>query len=505
MLSLHAVAPDAMAARSSLETACSERLDGELRIQECSVVFRKKQKVFSLGLTNTHDPLSGDSVAQSVIRRGSATVLEQETRTSAGRLVSMHTVFGRGFKGVRQIDLVSDGEMFRARVDDRTTTLFAAGTNARELKFEDGGRPPRLRIRAEVAKVIKVFSSKGKARGADRKMIAAPDRGDTTCGGCQGVCQFDYSLCTEASLLTPVCGVFTVLCFGAAAATCGVKYDSCMDACRAPGSPCCRATCAGRCIDDARDCCGDDQEFWCPAEGCCGSFCCRGSRVCRIRGSLCCERDAGDVCFFDQGCCPRGEKCLESAGGSQACCRENEVLCGFHSDGTDACCDVTQCCDGEAGAHCCGVDDVCLPNGTCCAPSQVCGQTCCPSGVCLNGDTCCPPPEFAQCGGSCCPALTTSCCNGQCCAGECLNGAICCPRERACGSTCCPAHARCIDRVSGACEACPFGQQPCPAGPGFPACCPPGTECCGNGQCCASPTALCCDFAGPVCASTCLE
>jgi hypothetical protein len=70
---------------------------------------------------------------------------------------------------------------------------------------------------------------------------------------------------------------------------------------------------------------------------------------------------------------------------------------------------------------------------------------------------------------------------------------LCCPAGRvACGPTCCAPGAACVNSVTGTCQACPQGSEPCPFDPSGPTCCPTGSECCTNDQCCA-PGMVCCD------------
>jgi hypothetical protein len=452
---------------------------------------------------------AGTFGVHATVTRASQTVLTIDSVQSDGGALNATITFGHGFRRIGVLTLTStDGQTFDGAIDGRALVPFTAGADPASLRFADGGKPPKLKLKRAVLQALRKLAKvdlKSCGTGTSAFQARALDIGCFIPGVECHDCESCSAACFTYNVVCQVSG--TVTAAGCIIATAGVGAPVCVPTWMIAMGGCVKAwyECSVVCENDI-DACNA-----LPGERCSSSSTCGGDDQC------CGGANNGGDCCQDQGnCC--GKKCLENT--SDFCAdRDKGVVC--HAGAGDVCNDArdpSACCPGETpacvafggdprtlpeGGVCCRRDQVFA--GGCCAPGDVCGETCCPSHVCING-SCCAPPEFAVCGGNCCPALTTTCCNGQCCAGVCVNNSLCCPRDRACGNVCCAEGSACVNPASGTCQACLPGLVPCEYAPGVPVCCPPGTECCNNGECCGAPNGQCCDFGeGPVCAITCLR
>ena len=537
-----------------IEGACSGKQEGTTAT--VGYTLRIKKKPFLLDTTLARDIIADTATQTTVLSRGKVSALRVEL-ASSGAGSTMRVAFGKGFKGVHEIDLAPDGNEFRAVVDGRRTTLFPAGTNATTVAFEDGKPAPRLHVRRDLKKALSVFVKAGlpqclrdyagitsssllqaqdsglserllgfihSARGTAQPQdsLEPPCQKDAFgtcdsfpgCNACKAFCAAKAFECGTAAVTgAAVGGIFG---FVVAGVVCIADADDCSDACEKEGNACCPKNCSGRCTGPKESvCCGEitsSNSGICPAEECCGSqdaqFCCLVGYTCRDAAhSLCCKPEEGDPCFNNRECCPvERPRCVPGTRAqTQTCCPDGQSTCGSDANFNDLCCPNGRCCTGPSGTNCCAEGEMCLPGGECCAPGDVCGGTCCPSHVCINNSICCAPPNSAVCGGKCCPALGNTCCNGDCCTGACIAG-VCCPVDSVCGPTCCPAGHYCANSQTGLCVACPSGQSPCAGSEnGGPTCCPTSIQCCVTG-CCPGGTECCAPTTEPLgCYTTCVR
>jgi hypothetical protein len=473
----------ALAAKGHSGPSCTKQSDGTTEVDSLTARAGTSPP-YVLTETSTRDVATGAVSFQLVIAQRKATVLDV-TATVSRTQIDIVTTYGHGFKGIATSELTGDGSTFHGVVDGRQTIPFASGADPSSVTFQDGKPPPRLRVKPGLRKAIKKFgmlrldTCARTAKAARDVLQNCPFTDDLGlcepfpgCNNCYRLCDASYIACgwgaiASAALCAP--------CAFVSGASCIEEEAACHDMCQSPDHACCPLECNGHCSGGhAGDmCCGNEG---CSQTDCCGTgqpFCCSPGDTCvDAAKGICCPTDHGDECL--NGCCPSGQSCIDGFMGAKTCCPTGDNACGPDN----ACCPGTQECCGD---NCCGAGQTCIAPATCCNITDVCGSTCCPSHNCLNGTTCCDAPNFA-CGGSCCGALDT-CCNGSCCSGQCLAGQ-CCPPERLCGTTCCAPGFACTDPASGTCQACPAGNDPCPAGVGDPICCPTGTLCCGNGACC---------------------
>jgi len=176
-----------------------------------------------------------------------------------------------------------------------------------------------------------------------------------------------------------------------------------------------------------------------------GSQACMGA--CNNIGSGCCPVACG------AGCCGASETCLDT--GQSLCCRAGFMPCiGPHE----------VCYDPHT--------EICRPDGSACALTDVCGTACCGAGShCFDAasSSCCADTQ--RCGSACCGI-------GQQCVTTPGAGQTCCPSERACGSVCCGEGQFC-DTSTHTCAAvtkCPTGSFAC-LGTSTSICCTPPQGC----------------------------
>ncbi len=545
---------DAKAKSPHIAGTCSGKQEGNT--STVSYNLRIKKKPYVLATDVARDIVADTSTQTTVLTRGKTTAL-RFVLASSGSGTTLQATFGKGFKGIHEIDVAPDGDAFRAVVDGRRTVLFPAGADPSSVAFEDGQPAPKLHVRRDVKKSLSALAKVGAPQcfldyaGVSSSAAIQPEESVSQCllgfgnsvreriqpedsleppcqkddlgtcdpfpgcNACKACCGARAGECGEtATVAAAVTGPFG---FIVAGAVCIKNTDDCSDACEKEGNACCPKRCSDRCTGPKEwVCCGQisgSNSGICPAEQCCGTqddpHCCSADQQCRRPGpgrAICCDQGDGDPCFNDRTCCPAAApRCVSGANGP-TCCPDGQSACGVDANDNDLCCATGSCCKANGIATCCGPGQMCLPDGECCAPGDVCGGTCCPSHVCLNNSTCCAPPNSFVCGGQCCPALGTTCCNGQCCAGACVAG-VCCPNNRVCGQNCCAPNNYCANAQTGLCVACPAGNEPCVGSEnGGPACCPSAIQCCTTG-CCADGLE-CCTTVGettPTCHTTCVR
>lgn len=221
---------------------------------------------------------------------------------------------------------------------------------------------------------------------------------------------------------------------------------------------------------------------------------------------------------------PETEVCINKKICKQknACGKGGNATC--INPATDACvngqvCDINKVCTDSSGASVCydPKTQTCLPDGTLCTTTNVCGQSCIDPtvDVCINGKAC---GITHACSGSCCEESQKCSTNGKCvdcaddlCEGgrkccdtasgeKCINDTCCIP----CGDSgvCCPESQQCIDATGECCDPSQIcldndGNQTCCAGKCCNGICCAETDKCINGSCCPAKNSCddgtCCD------------
>lgn len=529
----------AAAADGAKKPACTVDEAGTL-VTSSAVARLGGKPVAVVSETQRFDRAAGSQMTSKLVRRGKRVVFEVETTVTADGAVTIVQRFGKGFKGVAEIVVTRANGAVGLVVDGRRAVV-APGTPP-VVTFEDGQPPPTLHVSRSVGRLFKKVAKRSPvscpAAAQIRPLAGSLNPYETECGGCTFACGLETYGCVGTNVvlcgLGPVaCGAAAIIDFFSDSMNCAEQAENCVKDCYKPGEACCRKTCGTQCCNDPVTgrtdfvCAGanpTDPGQCCLSDGLCGGECCAPTFVgnesvptfCADPGrGLCCpvgQKSCGDACCTtDSQCDASRSLCCGGEPCGAFCCLPGE-RCVSPSD-IDPDLIVCVACGADSGPlcgdTCCAAGEVCGFGDVCCSPGDLCGGTCCSPENCMNGTTCCALPNGVPCGDECCPSLTTTCCNGQCCPGACLGGAVCCPTERTCGNTCCQLGYTCTDPAAGTCVQCPAGENPCPFSPGSPLCCPAGTQCCGNGQCCGAPNFECCDLpfdtSGPFCTPACVE
>ncbi len=212
---------------------------------------------------------------------------------------------------------------------------------------------------------------------------------------------------------------------------------------------------------------------------CCDNACCfghcYGEELCCKYPLVFCEAQ-NECCFADDNqCC-----------GSTGCC---DTECCPVADGSPVCCEgaTPKCCPG----------DVCIPADGCCTDDECTGCQSCTNHICVDDSAECV--GCLDCVNTVCVVNNANCEDGQVCTDnicrtdgnctypfDCTNDAGCCNNAPICQSGSC-------NTANGQCVYTPN----CNNG-GAAACCPPGQQCDGNGNCftpCAGEQQSCTDVA----------